>query len=188
VVALAATGCGDAFTPGEEVLTTAELLILPLKSDAPAPEALSFYVVNSRASVQLMLHPDQFNNLFLELQFSTGSLESVNGEPAGANDSVLVTVQPRPGVYGFTLSPAGLDFAESRRPRATFSFVRYGELSVADASPTYPDRAAYAAALEIWTETTVDRWLRLPQSSVAGSDAVAGLVVSGGDFVLAAPR
>jgi hypothetical protein len=181
-------GCGDAFTPGEEVLTTAELLILPQKSEAPAPEVLSFYVVNSRASVQLMLHPDQFNNLFLELQFSAGSLEAVNGEPVSATDSVLITIQPRPGAYGFTLSPAGLDFAESRRPRATLSYVRYGELSVADASPTYADGASYAAALEIWTETTVNQWLRVPGSSPAGPDAVAGFVAAGGDFVLAAPR
>jgi hypothetical protein len=186
--ALVAAACGDAFTPGEEVLSTAELLILPQKPEAPAPEALSFYVVNSRASIQLMLHPDQFNNLYLELQFSVGSLDAVNGEPVGASDSVFVTVQPRPGAYGFTLSPTGLLFSAASVPRATFSYARYGELSVADASPSYADRASYAAALEIWAETTIDRWRRPPGSSAAGTDAVSGPLATGGDFVLAAPR
>ncbi len=47
VLAGTAAGCGDVLNPGSESLTTAELLMLPLQPDAPAPEQQSTYVVNS---------------------------------------------------------------------------------------------------------------------------------------------
>jgi len=174
--------------PGDEVLSTADLLVLPLQVGAPAPGPKSFWVVNSRASTQRLQHPDNFNTLFLELQFPQLALGSLNGTPLTDGDSVLVTVDPTPGAYGFTVSPAGLVFRVTATPKAALSFAVYADVSVATGSPTYATANAFVAALDLWQELTVDRWRVATGSRATGVDQVEAALASGGSYLLAAPR
>lgn len=188
LTALLAAGCSDILTPGGDTLTTANLLILAQQPGAPAPAEGSFYVVNSRVSTHSVVHPDQFNNSYLTVRFPGGCVSQVGGLAVGAADSAVVTVRPRQGSYGMTLLPDDLTLTDSCGATATFTFGRYGDLSVADRSSTYLDRAAYAAALNIWREISPTRWQVVPGSGPSGNDAVTGMVQSGGMYVLAAPR
>jgi hypothetical protein len=133
--------------------------------------------------VRTLRHPDQFNTLYLELRFPAGALASLNGQLLAAEDSVEVTVQALPGGYGFTLSPSGLVFSDSP-PTALFSFGRYADPSAALA--VFPDREAYLAALDIWSEVGVDRWATARGSGPAGIDEVRATAEAPGRFRLAA--
>lgn len=147
----------------------------------------SFFLPNDRTWARLLLHDDAFNTLYLDLSAPAGSLLSLNDQPVAADDSVRVTVQPRFGTYGLTLSPAGLEFTAAR-PTATFSFARYGDLSVADDAASYASRAEYAEALALWFEITPGRWRRVSSSEYDGADAVTGRLAQPGSYVVAAPR
>lgn len=113
---------------------------------------------------------------------------SRNGVPFSDSDSVLVTVDPRGGAYGFTLSPSGLVFSSIDSPNAAFSFSVYGDASTGAASPSYANAAEFVSALDIWKEISVDEWEISPGSAAAGIDAVSAAVRASGRFVLAAPR
>ncbi len=181
-------GCGDLVDPQSPILVTSELLILPLQISAPAPAAATFSVSNMAATVQVIVHDDQFNTPFLTLAFPAGCVESVAGQSLGQGESASVTAAPTSGLYGFTLSPTSLILTDGCGSTAKFSFGRYADLSVADGSSTYLDRAAYAAALELWRETGPDRWKIVPQSGPSGNDAIEGNMEASGSYVLAAPR
>lgn len=180
--------CEDLASPGDELRDTADLLILPLSAQAPAPQSTSFWVSNARPTVRRISHADQFNTPFLEFEFPEGSLATLAGSPLGANDSVLVTVDPRGGTYGFSLSPANLRFQQGADPTVTFFFGLYGDASVAGSSPTYAGAADYVAALDIWQEVGIDLWRVADGSAATASDVVAATVTSAGEHVLAAPR
>lgn len=186
VAALAA--CEDLTLPGTETLTTSQLLILPLQSTAPTPGSLTFWVVNNRTTTRRLTHSDGFNTLYVEVAFPPGCLASLNGTPVGSADSVQVTLSPRAGTYGVTVSPAGLDFASGNGPSAVFSFSTYADASVADGSPTYTTRLDYLDALSIWEEITPGTWHRVSGSGSAGPDEVAGALPDPGDYALAAPK
>jgi len=185
---LFAVACSDLTQPQDQLLTTAQLLILPQQAGAPDVDPISFWVYNSRLTARQLVHAGGFNIPYVEVRFPAQALVSLNGQPLSDNDSVLVTVQPRAGEYGFTLSPANLLFDESRSPTATFLFGIYGDASVGEASPSYGSASEYVAALDIWFEITVDRWSIVPASGPAGNDAVAGALQSSGEYLLAAPR
>lgn len=180
--------CSDLALPGGETLGTAELLILPLQAGAPAPAGASFTVSNADMTVRLFSHPDPQLNAYLEISFPAGSLASLNGVTLGPDDEVTVSVTPRSGTYGLTLSPAGLVFTSGFRPTITLFFARYGDFSVADGSATYASRDAYAAALDLWEESGLDRWRVANGSRASGTDEVSAEAQAGGAFVLAAPR
>ncbi len=181
-------GCGDVVDPQSPILTSSELLILLLQSSAPAPAAAAFSVSNTNATVRIIVHGDQFNTPFLTLEFPAGCVASVAGQSLGQGESASVTAAPTSGLYGFTLSPSSLVLTDGCGSTAKFSFGRYADLSVADGSSTYLDRAAYAAALEVWRETGPDRWEIVPQSGPSGNDAIEGNMKASGSYVLAAPR
>jgi hypothetical protein len=183
-----AIACEDVGPPGDVTVPTSDLVILPLAANAPVPFPLTFYAYNGKPTVQHLDHPDQFNTVYLELQFPAGCLSSLNGTALSITDSLLVTVQPRADGYGFTLSPSGLVFTLGNTPSVTFSFGRYADPSVADTIPGFADRQAYLAALDVWQEVTVGRWRTARGSSVAGVDEVAAAVDAPGEFVLAAQR
>jgi hypothetical protein len=183
-----AAACSDATVPTETTLSTSELLFLPLEAAAPNPATTSFYVSNARTVAQRVLHPDAFNSLFVEVRFPAGAVAALNGVPVGPADSVLVTVEPVAGAFGLTLRPAGLDFAPGGAPTITFSFAAYGDLSVADVSPTYATRLDYAEALALWEDAGIDRWDRVSGSAFTGSDAVSGRLPEPGTYRVAAPR
>lgn len=181
-------GCGDVVDPQSPILASSELLTLPLQTSAPAPAAATFGVSNTDATVRVIVHDDQFNTPFLTLEFPASCVESVAGQSLGQGESASVTAAPTSGLYGFTLSPSSLILTDGCGSTARFSFGRYADLSVADGSSTYLDRAAYAAALELWRETGPDRWEIVPQSGPSGNDAIEGNMEAGGSYILAAPR
>ena len=185
---LALAACAvDLAAPGGTTLDIGELIVLAQKNTAPDPGSATFYVVNSRAVVRNLVHPDATSTPFVRLQFPAGSLESVSGQPVGASDSVLVTVTPDGSEYGFSVQPSGLRFASGARPTATLFYGFYGDVTVANGTK-YTTASDYASALELWQESTIGRWQTTPSSGPSGTDAVAGEVVSGGQFLLAAPR
>jgi hypothetical protein len=186
--ALVAGACSDVLLPGDRILGTAELLILRIQPGAPAPGSVTFVVSNDAPTVIDVRHDDANFTLFVRLTFAAGALASLNGQPLDADDAVEVTVTPRAGEYGFTFSPAGLEFTPGNEPTARFEFAVYGDFSVADGSPTYPTRDAYAGALDIWEEVSPDRWRVALGSRSAGLDQVIAALAAGGEFLLAAPR
>ncbi len=188
VALIATAGCGDVVDPQSPVLARSQLLILRLQTSAPAPATATFSVANAAATVHVIVHDDQFNTPFLTLEFPAGCVESVAGQSLGQGESASVTAAPTSGLYGFTLSPSSLMLTEGCSSTAKFSFGRYADFSVADGSSTYLDRAAYAAALELWRETGPDRWKIVPQSGPSGNDAVEGNMETSGSYLLAAPR
>jgi len=167
-------------------LPTAELLILPLAGSAPAPASLSFYVSNARATTRNLIHGDGFNTLFARVQFPAGSLSTLDGTILGPGDSVPVTLRADAGIYGIRLGPDGLRFASAGQPTLTFSYVRYGNLSVA-AGSRYADQSAYANALDIWREASLDRWVNTGGAGTALSDLTTSLPQTG-HYLVAAPR
>jgi hypothetical protein len=180
--------CEDAGPPGDTTVPTSDLVVLPLAASAPAPFPITFYAFNGKPTVQTIRHPDAFNTVYLEVRFPPGCLSSLNGTPLTVTDSLLVTVQPRADGYGFTLSPSGLVFTLGSTPSVTFSFARYADPSVADTIPSFADRQAYLAALDVWQEATVGRWRIARGSSQSGVDEIAAGIDAPGEFVLAAAR
>ena len=177
--------CENLTTPGGS-LTTADLLILPLATAAPAPGAVSFYASNAHTTARSLIHPDGFNTLFAQITIPRGGLASLDGAQLGPQDSVLVTVTADPGVYGVRIAPAGLTFAPGAAPTLTLSYVRYGDPSVA-AGSRYADASAYENALAVWYETTPDAWTQAGGAGTPGSDVSATLSTAG-HYAAAAPR
>lgn len=171
-----------------ETLPTADLLVLRIQGSAPSPGSLTFYVSNARPTVRRLVHNDGFNTLYVEVAFPSGALASLSGTPLGAADSAQVTLSPRSGQYGVTLSPAALTFVSGREPEATFSYAVYGDASVADGSATYAMRLDYLRALRLWHEISPGLWQRVSGSGAGGTDEVRGLLREHGTFVVAAPR
>lgn len=179
--------CSDLALPSDDLLTIADLLVLDQQANAPAPASRSFWVSNSRSSVERINHPDAFNTLYLELTFPAHSLVSLGGSLLTDEDSVYVTVDPRSVTYGFILSPADIVFSSNASPSATISFSVYGDASSGGASQTYTSNADFVAALDIWREVSVDRWQVAPGSRSPGIDSFIANVEASGQFVLAAP-
>jgi hypothetical protein len=165
-------------------VATADLVVLGLASTAPPPAPAVFYVSNAHAVTRTLRHADGFNTLYLELRFPPAGLSSLDGQPLTLDDSVLVTVEPLDGGYGFTLSPSGLVFTLGAVPTALFSFARYADPSVADG--IFPDRQTYLAALDIWSETSPGRWTVARASGSAGADEISAAVDAPGRHWLAA--
>lgn len=120
------------------------------------------------------------------MQFPVGALSSLDGAPLGAQDSVRVTLSAEAGVYGVEITPGGLRFAAAARPSVKFTYVRYGDLTVA-AGSRYANADAYAAALDLWREVGLDLWSNVGGSGSVGTDLRASITESG-RYVAAAPR
>jgi hypothetical protein len=174
----------DLLPPDDTTVPTADLVVLALDPAAPAPAGASFYVANATTTVRTLRHPDATSTLYLELRFVPGALASLNGTPLGADDSVLVTVTPLAGEYGFTVSPSGLVFTDGLAPTAVFSFGRYADPSVADG--LFASREAYVDALDVWAEVGFDAWTVAPGSGPDGVDEVRASVEAAGRYWLAA--
>jgi hypothetical protein len=179
--------CEDIQLPGGGTVPTAELVILPLQSGAPAVPVAIFWVYNDRLVTRTLNHQEAQLNPYLRIDFPPNCLSSLNGSPLSVDDSVQVTVEARLGEYGLTLSPSGLEFT-LETPTVTFFFGRYADLSVIAGEPAFPDEATYLAALEIWEEVTVGQWRVARSSGPAGVDAVAGAVDAPGELLVAARR
>jgi len=183
-LALLLVACEDLNLPG--AVTTADLVILPLSSGTQTPPGLSFYVSNAHTTTGNLLHSDGFNTLYASVSFPSGSLASLDGAALGADDSVLVTLTADPGSYGIHLVPDGLRFASLGRPLLSFSYARYGDLTVA-AGSQYPDPGAYAAALAVWREGSLDLWTEVGSAGNPGFNVGTSLS-QGGHYLVAARR
>jgi hypothetical protein len=182
------TACADLGLVGDDVVDTADLLLLPVQSTAAAIPARTVTVGNLAASAHQLIHSDGFNTVFLELRVPAGALESVDGTPVAPDGVVSVTMQAEPGVYGAVLSPGSLEFTAGQLPTLVFSFGQYGDFSIADGSATYASRLEYETALALWTEVSPGRWTRVPGSGLLGVDEVGGAITAPGTFVVAAER
>jgi hypothetical protein len=159
--------------------------MLPLATSAPAPASISFYLSNAHPTTRNLIHNDGFNTLFARLEVPSGALLTLDGAPLGPNDSVLVALGADAGLYGIHLTPDGLRFA-ARSVTLGFSYVKYGDLSVAS-DTRYADQPAYANALDIWRETSLDRWAGVGGVGAALSD-IGSEISQAGHYVVAAPR
>ena len=186
VVLVTPLGCSDLAIDSDVTLATSELLILGMQPAGGTLDVESAYVRNDREAFVRLQHADAFRTLYAEVRFPIGAIASLDGQPVGPTDSVLIQLDPESSSYGVTLSPPGL--VTGAAPRATFSFATYGDFSVADGSPTYQSRTEYASALTLWFETTVGRWQRVSGSSFTGADAVTGPLREPGRYLVAAPR
>ncbi|MBI4420509.1 MAG: hypothetical protein HY560_06755 [Gemmatimonadetes bacterium] len=164
------------------------LAILLFQSGTPAPAAIQFFAFNARPVTRTLSHPDPNNTLFLQVRFPQGSISSIGGQPANPNDSVLVSIQPQSGLYGFTLGAGGATFSSAAAPTATFFYGRYGDFTASRTGTRYSSATAYAQALEVWHEEVLDRFNVVAGSGSAGTDALAGSVTSSGTYLVAAPR
>jgi hypothetical protein len=183
-LALVFSACTDLGLPDGGIVSTADLVILPLQSTAPAPATGSFVVLNDRTVVRQILHQDAFNTPFLELRFPGGSIVQAGGTPIGPSDSVTVVAQPASGRYGFTLSPDNLEFNAGTLPSVRFFYGQYGDLSVS--SGAFDTVGDYADALALWYEVTPGRWERVAGSGPDGIDAVLGSLAQPGTYMVAA--
>ncbi len=179
--------CGEEIS-GPTTVATGDLLILAMQATAPAVPPSSFFAHNSRLTTERLLHSDPANTLFMQLTLPARTLSSLNGVPLTLQDSVLLTVQPTAGIYGFTLSPSGLAFTLGEVPTTRISFAVYGDFTVVDDSPSYESAGQYAAALQFWFEVTPGRWRPVTSSRLSGTDAVEGPIDQPGIYIVAAPR
>ncbi len=187
-LSLGLAACEKLVAPGGPRLTTGELIVLPVQTAAAAPAPATLFVSNGRSTVRNLIHADAFSTQYARLLFPAGSLASLNGQPLGSGDSVLVTVQARPGQYGITISPRGLSLSAGSLPTVVFSFGRYGDFTVAGSSTRYASAQEYATALDVWREVTADGWSMATGSRTAGTDAVEAQIEAPGDYAVAAPR
>jgi hypothetical protein len=133
------------------------LLVLPRTDSAPPPPR-TFAVRNDRLETFRWVHGDAGGTLFAEFRFTPRSILRVGGQMLCDTCTVLVTVSPLPGLYGFTVGPPSLVFNAAGSPTVSVSYGVYGDLSVHDSSARYPSPAAYSAALAIWYETSGGVW------------------------------
>jgi hypothetical protein len=176
---MAAFGCSDLLIDDGQTYATSELLILGVQPAGGSIASQDVLVPADRETFVRFLHADVFRTVYAELRIPSGAFMT-------AADSILVQLDPEPQRYGLSLSPA--DLTVGAAPRVTFTFATYGDFSVADGSPRYASRTAYANALALWHEIAVGRWQRVSGSSSSGADAVTGAIRQPGRYVVAAPR
>jgi hypothetical protein len=179
LVLMAAFGCSDLLIDDGQTYATSELLILGVQPAGGSIASQDVLVPADRETFVRFLHADVFRTVYAELRIPSGAFMT-------AADSILVQLDPEPQRYGLSLSPA--DLTVGAAPRVTFTFATYGDFSVADGSPRYASRTAYANALALWHEIAVGRWQRVSGSSSSGADAVTGAIRQPGRYVVAAPR
>lgn len=187
IAALAVAACEDISLPGGGTVALADLVVLPEQAAAPAVAGASFWVYNDQPVTHTLRYQDAQLTEYLEIRFPEGCLSRLNDQQLTVDDSVLVTVQPRPGAYGLVLSPSGLEFT-LETPTVTFFYGRYADLSIVQGEPSFPDEAAYLDALEVWEEAALGRWSVARGSGSAGVDAIAAAVDAPGELLVAAAR
>lgn len=186
--ALMVSACSDVSGPGGGTVATSDLIVLGVQSAAPGVAAQQVRVSNAGPTSIILRHADASLTPYAEVDFPPGALSSLNGTRLFDTSSVLVTVTPSAGGYGVTISPSGLEFTLSVVPTVTFFFARYADPSVAANDPTYPDATSYVAALDVWSEISVDQWRVANGSGAVGSDEVSAAIDAPGTYVLAAVR
>lgn len=178
--------CGGDST-GPTGVARSDLLGLPRTDSAPPPIAV-LSVKNNQIQSFDVRHSDSTTTLFATFTFTPRSIVRAGGVLVCDTCTVVVTVTPTAGVYGFTIGPATLVFSGSNTPTVRLSWGVYGDLSVWSTSPRYASAAAYGQALELWYERTPGAWAETrANTQPAPATNLAGLEQPG-PHVLAALR
>ena len=126
------------------------LLVLPRVDSIYAPSPGQIDYQNNRLNMFSIRHPDGSNTLFATYSFTSHSIVSVNNVILADTSTVRVTVTLTAGVYGFTVSPAGMVFNSAGEPTVTVAYGTYGDFSVYSQSPKYPTATDYEQALGMY--------------------------------------
>lgn len=144
-------------------------------SGIPASDTAVTFLAGQARTI-LLQHGPPDNTVFAEVAFPRGSFP-------GADDSVTVTLRPRPGVYGLELEmprPPGPGATIRFRYPMHFAPPRAAELQ-------YGQRARLEAALVVG-RVLEDGEIGLLVSSRPASDNLQAPIVGAGTYLLIAPR
>jgi len=175
---------GGATGPGGTPRTA---LLALAQADTFSPAAATFHVQNNLTTHVQLVHTDPSGSVFADFTFTPLSLLSLNGQFVCDTCTVDVTVAVQPGLYFFTVGPAGLRFDAANQPTMVVSYGTYGDLSVFDSSARYPDPAAFQAALELWHERHPGAWYLASGSGPGpGTSQVSAALEGPGNYLVAA--
>jgi hypothetical protein len=180
--------CDDCGGFGGTVARTALLALARADAAAPAPTVTTIPVRHNQSRTALITHPDVGSTPFVELFFPSQSILHLNGQPVCDTCTVTVTVTATPGVYGLTITPAGMIFNAAGTPTVTFGYNVYGNFAVRDSSTLYPTDPAFDVALAVWYEATPGQWRRGRNSSHTAPGRVVSGIEGPGALLLAAPK
>ena len=180
--------CGGGTGPAERGVPLSALLVLPRVDSIYAPSPGLFDYHNNALNTFFIRHPDGSNTLFATYSFTSHSIVSVNNVILADTSTVPVTVTLTAGVYGFTVSPAGMVFNSAGEPTVTVAYGTYGDFSVYRQSPKYATATDYEQALALWRENTADHWVPGRNSAHVGTNTVTSALETPGRYVIAAPR
>jgi len=125
----------------------------------------------------LLRHAPPDNTIFVELSLPADLF------PAGSGDSVRLTIEPRPGLYGITITSAPT-FAEGAI--LTFKYpVHFA--APREASQRYGNPAQFERALGIGVRQNDGRYHLLPSLRPA-ADNLSATIPGPGVYLVAAPR
>jgi hypothetical protein len=143
---------------------------------APPLDTSVAFLPGSRRTI-LLRHAPPDNTVFAELSLPAEVF------PAGAADSIRVSIEPRPGVYGVTITCTP-GFAEG----AILTF-RYPVHFAAprEASLKYGNPAQFERALGIGVQENDGRYRLLPSTRPA-ADNLTATIPGPGVYLVAAPR
>jgi len=185
LLGLAVLGCRNrpaVQTGASEPVEAATNVILPLAqlyvleaSGAPAEDTVAAFLPGGPRTV-LIRHAPPDNTVFAELSIPDSAL------PANVTDSIRITVEIRPGVYGLSIvssQPLGPS-------RLTFRYpVHFAAPSAA--SQKYGNAAMFERALLVAAQEPDGRFRLLPSTRPA-ADNLSAAIPGAGVYLVAAPR
>jgi hypothetical protein len=185
-IALVAACGGGGTGPGTGV-TRADLLAIG-RTDAADPAPATFVFKNNELRTFQLRHSDSSQTLFATFTFTPRSIVSRNDTLLCDTCTVAVTVSVTAGSYEFTVGPPTLVFNETGEPIVAVSYGTYGDASVYTMSTRYASPMAFAQALGLWHERSVDHWVLGRNSTHTGPDEVTSAMEGPGAYLLAAPK
>ena len=188
IAALAAlAACAGSEGTGPSGVARADLLALPRTDSAPPPIA-TLSVRNDQIQSFDVRHSDSTLTLFAEFTFTPRSIVRAGGVLVCDTCTVVVTITPTPGFYGFTIGPSTLVFRSSNTPTVRFTWGTYGDPSVWSTSPRYASEAAYRLALAVWYEASPGLWHETRSNTQPTATSNLAGLEQPGSHVLAALR
>jgi hypothetical protein len=178
--------CGAGSDVGGPTGTPRDALLVLPRTDTAPPPARVFAVRNDRLETFRIEHGDAAGTLFAEFRFTPRSIVRANGLLVCDTCTVLVTVTPLPGLYGFTVGPTHLVFNAAGSPTVSVFYGTYGDLSVHDSSARYPTAADYSAALAVWYERSGGQWDEERNSAHQSATVMASAIDAPATHLLAA--
>ncbi len=166
---------GPAPSTAIQVVPAAALLRLEL-AGIPAEDSTVVFKAG-RARTVILRHGPPDNAVFLELLFPPSAFDSTRV------DSVTLTLQPMPGIYGVLISSS---LPPDSGARIRFKYPVHFS-APADAVGVYGSTVRYERALRVARGQTDGSWALLPSSRPASDNLEADFTGSG-RYVVAATR